>query len=172
MLSHQPRSPRLIAASASTAGLLLLVVACMTREPMGTSTGGQTVHQVPEVVVAGRRSDSAASTSPGPIVVPANQPFFEFQVEQKAMPVPGGAAVRYPDSLRVAGIEGEVLAQFVVNADGIPDVQSLKILRATRNEFVDAVRNALPGLRFSAARVGDRTVRQLVQQPFVFSVSK
>jgi protein TonB len=153
-------------------GLLLLVVACVTREPLGTASGGQTVHQVPEVVVVGARSDSARSTSPGPILAPANRPFFEFQVEQKAMPIAGGVAVRYPDSLRVAGIEGEVLAQFVVNADGIPDVQSLKILRATRNEFVDAVRNALPGLRFSAARVGDRAVRQLVQQPFVFSVPK
>jgi hypothetical protein len=34
------------------------------------------------------------------------------------------------------------------------------------------VRNALPQMRFRAARVGDRSVRQLVQQPFTFSITK
>ena len=107
---------------------------------------------------------------PAPAV--AQGPYFEFQVEQPVVPAAGTGYPRYPDVLRRAGIEGEVLAQFIVGPDGRAEVESFKVLKTSDARFSQAVRNALPQMRFRAARVGDRSVRQLVQQPFTFSITK
>jgi protein TonB len=101
----------------------------------------------------------------------ANAAYFEFQVEQPVAPAPGSAQPRYPDLLRKAGVEGEVLAQFVVEPDGTADVRSFKVLKQSHDLFAQAVRNALPQMRFKPALVGGKPVRQLVQQPFSFSMT-
>jgi len=106
-----------------------------------------------------------------PAVQPADQPYFEFQVEQ-AVTVSGSVQPRYPDVLRRAGVEGEVLVQFVVGPDGRADVGSLKVLKQSHELFTQSVRNALPMMRFNAAKVGGRPVRQLVQAPFAFTIAK
>ena len=87
-------------------------------------------------------------------------------------PLPGGSQPRYPDILRQAGVEGEVLAQFVVDTSGRAEMNSYKVLKTTHELFGNAVKNALPGMRFIPAEVGGRKVRQLVQQPFTFAISK
>ena len=89
-----------------------------------------------------------------------------------ARPRTGNPAPRYPDALRAAGIEGEVVTQFVVNADGSPDMQTLKVLKATDPQFVDAVKSALAQMRFYPGEVNGRPVRQLTQMPFQFTLSK
>ncbi len=45
--------------------------------------------------------------------------YFEFQVERGVRQVPGSGSVKYPDVLRPARVEGEVLAQFVVDTSGM-----------------------------------------------------
>src|SRR6478752_3514001 len=40
-----------------------------------------------------------------------NQTYFEFQVEKQVSAAPGQSGPRYPDMLRSANVEGEVLAQ-------------------------------------------------------------
>jgi periplasmic protein TonB len=105
-------------------------------------------------------------------LVNSDQPFFEFQVEKPVQALPGGAQPRYPDILRQAGVEGEVLAQFVVDTSGRAEMSSYKVLKTTHELFGNAVKNALPGMRFIPAEVGGRKVRQLVQQPFTFAISK
>jgi protein TonB len=107
-----------------------------------------------------------------PIVAGPNETYFEFQVEQPVTPAASSPAPRYPDFLRRAGVEGEVLAQFVVGPDGVADVGSFKVLKSTHDLFTKAVREALPQMRFNPARVGGKGVRQLVQQPFTFSISR
>ena len=109
-----------------------------------------------------------------PQLVGANndQPFFEFQVEKPDQALPGGSSPRYPDILRQAGVEGEVLAQFVVDTTGRAEMNSYKVLKTTHELFGNAVKQALPGMRFIPAEVGGRKVRQLVQQPFSFAISK
>jgi protein TonB len=104
--------------------------------------------------------------------VEETQTYFEFEVEEPVQQIPGTGVPRYPDILRQAGIEGEVLAQFTVDTTGRADVSTLKILRATHDQFAQAVRQALPAMRFVPARVGGKKVKQLVQQPFVFQISK
>jgi protein TonB len=108
----------------------------------------------------------------GKAVVQSDQPYFEFQVEKPVVPAPGSVSPRYPDMLRQAGVEGEVLAQFVVDTTGRAEAGSLKILKSSHDMFVQSVKNALPQMRFIPAEVGGRKVKQLVQQPFTFSISK
>jgi TonB family protein len=118
------------------------------------------------------QSDSmTAPTKPLPTRVTDGQTYFEFQVEKAAAPVPGNPAPRYPDMLRSANVEGEVLAQFVVNTDSTVDMGTLKFLRTTHDLFSAAVRSHLPNMRFSPALVGGRPVKQLLQVPFQFSLS-
>jgi protein TonB len=105
-------------------------------------------------------------------VVQSDQPYFEFQVEKPVVPAPGSASPRYPDMLRQAGVEGEVLAQFVVDTTGRAEANSLKILKSSHDLFIQSVRNALPQMKFIPAEVGGRKVKQLVQQPFTFSITK
>ncbi len=104
--------------------------------------------------------------------VVSDQPFFEFQVEKPVQALPGGSQPRYPDILRQAGVEGEVLAQFVVDTSGRAEMGSFKVLKTTHELFGSAVKNSLPGMRFIPAEVGNRKVRQLVQQPFTFAIGK
>jgi protein TonB len=101
-----------------------------------------------------------------------DQPYFEFQVEKPVVPAPGSTQPRYPDILRQAGVEGEVLAQFVVDTSGKAEAGSFKVLKTSHELFAQAVRSALPGMRFIPAEVGGKKVKQLVQQPFTFAITK
>ena len=114
----------------------------------------------------------AADASRGPIHVDANQTFFEFQVEKQVSTEPGNPSPRYPDLLRQAKVEGEVLAQFVVDTTGRPNMSTFKVLKSTHDLFTDAVKSSLPNMKFRAAEVGGKQVKQLVQMPFQFSLSK
>lgn len=105
-------------------------------------------------------------------VVQQDQPYFEFQVEKPVVQAPGSPTPRYPDILRQAGVEGEVLAQFVVDTTGRAESGSYKVLKSSHDLFAQAVRSALPGMRFIPAEVGGRKVKQLVQQPFAFTIAK
>lgn len=96
-------------------------------------------------------------------------PYMEFQVE-KAVQHIGGASPEYPASLRDAGVKGEVLAQFVVGENGRYEGGTLKILSSSNPAFTEAVKRALPGMRFSAAQIGGQKVKQLVQMPFQFNL--
>jgi protein TonB len=107
-----------------------------------------------------------------PQVIDANQTYYEFQVEKPVAQIPGTGAPRYPDALRSSGVEGEVQAQFVVNEEGKADVSTFKVLKATNDLFANAVRSALPNMRFYAAEVGGKKVKQLVQQSFQFKLDR
>ncbi|MEO6877508.1 MAG: M56 family metallopeptidase, partial [Gemmatimonadaceae bacterium] len=107
-----------------------------------------------------------------PQLMTDNQTYFEFQVEQAVRPAPGNSPPYYPDVLRAARVEGEVLVQFVVGVDGRADTSTVKILKSTHKLFTDAVIAWLPTGRFVPAEVGGKAVKQLVQMPFQFSLGK
>jgi periplasmic protein TonB len=104
--------------------------------------------------------------------VNTDQTYFEFQVEKPVMQAPNSATPRYPEILKSAGVEGEVLASFVVDTTGRAETASFKVLKTSHELFASAVRNALPNMRFLPAEVGGKKVKQLVQQPFVFAIQK
>ena len=102
----------------------------------------------------------------------SDEPYFDFQVEKPVAQIPGTGAPRYPDALRSSGVEGEVQAQFVVNEDGRAEASTFKVLKATNELFASSVRAALPNMRFYAAEVGGKKVKQLVQQSFQFKLDR
>jgi protein TonB len=103
---------------------------------------------------------------------PADTPFREDQVERRVAVVPGSAAPRYPESLRSSGVEGQVIAEFVVDDEGRAEETSVRFVRSDNRLFEDAVRVALRRMRFIPAEVGGRKVKQLVQMPFVFTLAR
>ena len=98
-------------------------------------------------------------------------PYMESQVEKPVEKI-GGEAPEYPSSLRASGVEGQVLAQFVVNESGRYEPGSLRILNSSNPAFAAAVKDALPRMRFSAAQIRGKKVQQLVQMPFQFHLAK
>ncbi len=119
-------------------------------------------------VAGGVASGVVGGTGP----VNTDQPYFDFQVEKPVGAVPGSDGPRYPDILRSGGVEGQVLAQFVVDTTGRVDIASFRVLRSDHAMFEQAVRSALPRMRFFPAEIGGRKVKQLVQQPFVFALQR
>jgi protein TonB len=106
----------------------------------------------------------------GPVNV--DQPFFDFQVEKPAMAHEGNPSPNYPSMLQSAGVEGEVLVQFVIDTSGRADSRTLKILKSSNEQFTQSVRNVLPRLRFYPAETGGRKVKMYVQLPFTFKINR
>lgn len=79
-------------------------------------------------------------------------------------------APRYPAALRAAAIDGEILAQYVVDTTGRIQPGSWKVLRASHDGFREAAREAVEAGRFKPARIAGRPVRQLVQQSIRFTI--
>ena len=123
------------------------------------------------VVVATGAQAQARDTVSAPRST-GEQTYFEFQVEKPARHAPGSAVPRYPPELKAAGVEGEVIAQFVVDTLGAPALTTFRVLKSSHGEFAESVKTALPGMRFVPAELRGRKVRQLVQQPFVFAIEK
>jgi TonB family protein len=172
------RSELLVAALTESNSLLARRIAAM-RRPISSFRLTQTALLATSAILATivacemqspAQPRAAATKRAAPTV--ANGPFFEFQVEKPVKPASGSGFPRYPDVLRQAGVQGEVLAQFIVGPDGRADVESFKVLKSTHDLFTKSVRAALPQMRFEPAIVGGRAVRQLVQQPFSFSITQ
>ena len=106
----------------------------------------------------------------GPVV--QDQPYFEFQVEKPVVPAPGNSGPRYPEILKSANVEGEVLAQFVVDTTGRVEMGTFKVLKSSHDLFTQAVKTSLQNAKYLAAEVGGKKVKQLVQQPFQFQLTK
>ena len=79
---------------------------------------------------------------------------------------------RYPESLRNAGIEGQVLIRFVVDTAGRIEPSSVQVLSATHPLFARAVTAALGGFRFRPAEAAGRRVEATAEMPFEFSISR
>jgi protein TonB len=137
---------------------------------------------LPEIDLTQKPTDALDWTGKGPPggrangtgeVAPAtNQIYSESQVEKPVVAIQGSAAPRYPEVLKAAGVQGEVVAAFIVDTAGRVDPASFKVVSATNELFSAAVRTAVPGMRFLPAEIGGKKVKQQVQQPFVFTIIK
>jgi len=81
------------------------------------------------------------------------------------------AAPAYPLKLLEAHIMGSVSAQYIVDTTGFADTSSFHVMKSTNPEFITAVREALPYMRFTPAKIGNIKVRQLVEQQFSFKIT-
>ena len=101
-----------------------------------------------------------------------NRIYADTQVATAVAVLAGSTAPQYPSELRAAGVEGQLLAQFVVDTTGLVEPGSFKASNSTDARFTDAVKAALPGFRFSPALLANgRKVRQVVVQPFMFALA-
>jgi len=98
--------------------------------------------------------------------------FRADQVEKPVALISGSVSPRYPEVLRVAGIEGRVIARFVVDEEGRVEEGSVMFPRSDNRLFDEAVRAALARMRFTSAEIAGKKVRQLVEMPFVFALSR
>ena len=94
--------------------------------------------------------------------------YFSFQVMKQVTASASNRPPHYPETMRAANIQGQVLVQFVVDTMGKADMGTFKVLKSTHPDFTFAVRSALPDMDFSPAMLKDRKVRQVVQMPFNF----
>ncbi len=94
------------------------------------------------------------------------------------------AWIDYPRDANFHRIVGEVLLQFAIDTTGRADPTTIKVLRPTAErmdssdfasfyrEFIQASRNAVEHSRYSPARIGACVVRELVQQPFAYTIAR
>lgn len=158
MMNERGSNRGLRAAALGAVAIAVIIAAC------SKGVAGDLVGPVPN----GGKLLSKQS-SPGP-KLQSDGVYFEYQVEHPVMAAPGGGFPMYPDSLKKAGVGGEVLASFVVDTTGLAVPASLKIFKSTDQLFTQSLVAALPTLRFTPALVGGRKVKQLVMQPFVFQI--
>lgn len=98
--------------------------------------------------------------------------FTLVEVDSAVATDPMSAAPTYPEAMRQRGIEGSVQVRYVVDSTGLADSSSLVIVRASREDFALAVRQALPYMHFIAAKIGPKHVSQLVVQDFNFRIER
>lgn len=98
--------------------------------------------------------------------------FGSDEVEKVARVLGAQKQPRYPEILRQQKLEGSVLASYVVGVDGRVEAESFRAVDATHPLFEVAVKQALLGTRFRPAEVGGNKVRQLIEQRFVFSLTR
>lgn len=120
---------------------------------------------------------------------PKGTPYFDITFEKlggvAAKPMPGTKGPAFPEMFRAAGIEGAVTVEFIIDTLGRVERESVRFVKGTMiamgksspitsddDEFVKAVRVGLDSMRFSPARLKDRTVRFIVQQQFQFSLKR
>ncbi|MFN8669188.1 MAG: TonB family protein [Gemmatimonadaceae bacterium] len=115
----------------------------------------------------GAGSGAASSSGSGD----SGTPMTAFTVDREVVPL-RGVAPRYPSLLASANIEGMVVMQFVVDTLGRVERGSLDVVRADHALFEQSVREALARMRFVPAEAGGRKVRQLVEQPFTFALTR
>jgi TonB family protein len=121
-----------------------------------------------EEVVSGRDERDALAL---PELPGADSVFLLIDVDSAAKRYAWSAAPAFPPKMLEKKISGFVRAEWVVQPDGSADTASLRIVETTHAEFAQAVRDALPYMRFSPAKIGRKPVSQLVQQEFTFRIS-
>jgi protein TonB len=123
------------------------------------------------LVVAAIIPSSAKAQTPATQTATAaasSQTYLDFQVEQPVK-IKSAASPVYPDRLKNAGIEGQVIVQFIVDENGEALMDSFKVLRSNDNAFSEAVKKAVSATTYRPAELQGKKVRQLVQQPYKFA---
>jgi len=123
-------------------------------------------------LLASLPGDTAGTGDPAAPGTPTDGVYDATAVDRAVTPRAGNPQPLYPNQLRSAGIEGTVVARFVVDTLGRVEPRSIDIISATHNLFTESVRDALQRSRFVPAQYGRFAVRQLVEQRFSFALTR
>ena len=142
----------------------------------GTGTTGYAAATAPAAATTADPGDAPPPQARRPEPPTAGADFDEtrlFSVEDvdtAAVRDPSSDGPRYPEALREKGVQGEVLVEFTVDTTGRADPSTFTVVESTNPLFTDAVREALPLMKFTPAVAHGRHVRQLVRLPMKFKL--
>ena len=122
---------------------------------------------VPEIVPGGDIPSIATTVAPEEPRV-----LSEVEVDSVAERDPTSEGPAYPPHLLARNVQGAVLVQFVVDTTGRPDLASFRVIATTDTAFASAVRQSMLHMHFRPAKLQGRPVPQLVEQNFLFKISK
>jgi protein TonB len=108
---------------------------------------------------------------PDSVVVEPVEAYTELEVDITAQRDPESEGPSYPEDLLARKIEGHARVRFVIDSTGRADSTTFGVLEATEAGFAEAVRQALPRMKFRPARMGPRPVPQRVEQTFEFRIT-
>lgn len=77
----------------------------------------------------------------------------------------------YPERLMFRGIEGQVLVSFIIGLDGRPEMDHVRVVSATHQDFIPAALRGLRRMRFRPAQLDGRPVRVRVSLPMVWNLA-
>ncbi len=101
----------------------------------------------------------------GPVT---GETFLEAQVDDPPQLISAGPR-RYPPVLERAGVGGRVVAQFVIDTTGHPELAGFKILSATNEAFKEPAKEMIMKSVFRPGKVRGQAVRVQVQQAVSFN---
>lgn len=107
----------------------------------------------------------------GPVI--SDQPYLEAVVEERPETQAGTCTMpAYPTILQQAGVEGRVLAEFVIDTLGRAERASIRFVSSTHQLFEAPARATILSCRFRPGRISGRPVRVRVQQPINFTITR
>jgi protein TonB len=133
-------------------------------------TGDARPPATPDEIVGDRSKDTVTST-PVPPSTGEDSVYSVLEVDVAVVRAANSAAPAYPLRLLQQHVSGSVAAQYIVDTTGFADTSSFHVLNTPRPEFIQAVKDVLPYMRFEPAKIGKAKVRQLVEQQFSFKIT-
>lgn len=145
-------------------------------EGFGTGMGARMMGDARPLTADETKGNKARDSVTAPPVVAPEPPgpdsvFSILEVDTAVVRSASSAAPAYPLKLLTAHITGSVQARYIVDTTGFADTSSFTVIKATHPDFAQAVREALPYMRFQPAKIGPIKVRQLVEQQFTFHIA-
>jgi protein TonB len=114
--------------------------------------------------------DILAPGSIGPGVSPAA--IYSVNVVEEQPERIGGPVPRYPEVLRQAGIEGEVVVECVVDTLGRVEPGTVRVVSSTHALFEQPARETVGSSVFRPGRLDGRPVRVRVRLPLIFKLAR
>ena len=105
------------------------------------------------------------------VKIDPGQAFIEAVVDEKPERV-SSPPLDYPDLLRQAGIEGNVVVEVIIDTTGHAEPSSLRIIQSTNKAFELSAREAVLKSLYRPGRVRGQAVRVLVQVPIAFNIRR
>ncbi len=147
----------------------------ITGAPAGEGSGKgarQMGDERPSVAApVGNQAKDSIDSTPIPDTKGQDSVYSILDVDTAVVRLAKSAAPAYPLKLLQQHVMGYVNARYVVDTTGFADTTTFVVMQSTNPEFITAVRDALPYMRFSPAKIGPAKVRQLVEQQFSFRIA-
>jgi protein TonB len=123
---------------------------------------------------AGGSAEGVEGGTPQPLAEADSGFAYESAVLSRQPELRNGSQVQsmmsrlYPRNLQDAGIGGQVTLEFVIEADGTVDRNSVKVIQASHEQFRAVSSQVVERFRFRPGRYQDKDVRVLVRMPIIW----